>query len=177
MAALSLAVCGGADSLIASSWYEQKGSAAVTDYKLSCSGTTCSFTNPTAGTLPPQRLGDNLHINLANPNATNKPLGTKHNITLIQSTWSSEDLVDSFPSEDLDFIMFGAWMEHSVFFITITRGQFSGNDYDSNFSMTGRELTGSPPLGSAIWRGLVVGSPVTGAGRGHRLQSDATLTY
>ena len=38
-------------------------------------------------------------------------------------------------------------------------------------------LTGSRPLESATWRGLMVGAPTAGARRGERLQGDATLTY
>ena len=39
------------------------------------------------------------------------------------------------------------------------------------------DLTGSPPAGSATWRGFMVGTPVTGDYRGDRLQGGAALNY
>ena len=105
-----------ANSLIASPWSVQRGSAAVTNYQPSCTGTTCTFTSPTAGLIPPppQRLDANLH--LARPGINTESLGRQHHITLSQSSWSSADKKTPHPSENLNFVMFGAWMDHSVFF-------------------------------------------------------------
>ena len=166
-----------ADSLIASSLSEQSGSAAVTDYKPSCTGTTCTFASPTETLEPSERLGDNFVINLANPATRSKSLGTQHNITLLQSTWSSADLGNPVAGEDLNYTVFGAWMEHSVFFTAVIRGQWDGKDYNSNRSMAAGQLSNSRPSGNATWQGRMVGSLLTGTGRGHRLQGDATLTY
>ena len=165
-----------ADSLIASSIYEKRGSAAVTDYKPSCTGTICTFTSPTE---PPQsdRLRDNFDINLANPTTTSESLGAKHNITLIQSTWSSADLPNPAPTENLNYTVFGAWMEHSVFFVSVTQGQFSGDAYNSNRSVAAGQLSSTRPSGNATWRGRMVGSLISGTGRSNKLQGDATLTY
>ena len=164
-----------ADSLIASSLSEQSGSAAVTDYKPSC-GTTCTFASPTV-TLPPERLGDNFVINLANPTTTSESLGTQHNITLIQSTWSSADLGNPVAGENLNYTVFGAWMEHSVFFTAVIRGQWDGEDYNSNRSMAAGPLSNSRPSGNATWKGRMVGTLLSGANRGDKLQGDASLTY
>ena len=43
--------------------------------------------------------------------------------------------------------------------------------------MADGQLSGSRPPGTATWQGLMVGTPVTGTSRGHRLQGDASLTY
>ena len=81
-----------ADSLIASSLSEQRGSAAVTDYKPSCTGTTCIFTSSAVTLEPSERLGDNFVINLANPTTTSKSSGPNttspsSNPPDLQQTW------------------------------------------------------------------------------------------
>ena len=73
--------------------------------------------------------------------------------------------------------MFGAWMDHSVFFTATSQGQFSDAAYNSNLSMADGQLSSSRPPGNATWQGLMVGTPVTGTSRGHRLRGDASLTY
>ena len=167
-----------ADSLIASSLSEQRGSADVTDYKPSCTGTTCIFTSSTETLEPSERLGDNFVINLANPTTGSTSLGTEHNITLIESTWSSAHLADvSGPPQDLNYTVFGAWMEHSVFFAAVVQGQFSGDPYNSNRSVAAGRLSSTRPSGNATWRGRMVGSLISGTGRGNKLQGDASLTY
>ena len=172
----STSIVSRADSLIASSIYEKRGSAAVTDYKPSCTGTICTFTSPTE---PPQsdRLRDNFDINLANPTTTSESLGAKHNITLIQSTWSSADLPNPAPTENLNYTVFGAWMEHSVFFVSVTQGQFSGDPYNSNRSVAAGRLSNSRPSGNATWQGRMVGTLLSETNRGDKLQGDAALTY
>ena len=89
--ARSAGIISRANSLIASPWSVQRGSAPVTNYQPSCSGTTCTFTSPTAGLNPPkpQRLDANLH--LAWPGINTESLGRQHHITLSQSSWSSAD--------------------------------------------------------------------------------------
>ena len=167
-----------ADSLIASSLSEQRGSTAVTSYKPSCTGTTCIFTSSAVTLEPRERLGGNFVINLANPTTRSKSLGTQHNITLIESTWSSAHLADvSGPPQDLNYTVFGAWMEHSVFFAAVVQGQFSGDPYNSNRSVAAGQLSNSRPSGNATWQGRMVGSLLTGTNRGDKLQGDATLTY
>ena len=175
--ARSTGIVSRANSLIASPWSVQRGSAAVTNYQPSCTETTCTFTSPTAGLIPPppQRLDANLH--LARPGINTESLGTQHHITLIQSSWSSADKKTPHPSEELNFVMFGAWMDHSVFFTSLTGGQFFRNAYNQNVSIAAGHLSGSPPPGTATWQGLMVGSFLTGVGRGDRLQGDASLTY
>ena len=68
-------------------------------------------------------------------------------------------------------------MDHSVFFTSLTGGQFFRNAYNQNVSIAAGHLSGSPPPGTATWQGLMVGSFLTGVGRGDRLQGDASLTY
>ena len=60
-------------------------------------------------------------------------------------------------------------MEHSVFFTAVIRGQFSGEDYNSNRSMAAGELSNSRPSGNTTWQGRMVGSLLTGTNRGDKL--------
>ena len=114
---------------------------------------------------------------MASPDTSNESVDSQHGITLIGSSWSSADKDPPPAEEDLTFVMFGAWMEHSVFFAAISRGHLSGEDYNSNLSMAGGELSNSRPTGNATWQGFMVGTPATGAGRSHSLRGDTTLTY
>ena len=72
-------------------------------------------------------------------------------------------------------------MDHSGFAVQTERitteiaeraVQFMGR-----YGLAGGKLTGTRPFGTATWRGLMAGTPATGADRGDSLQGDATLTY
>ena len=149
--ARSTGIVSRANSLIASPWSVQRGSAAVTNYQPSCTETTCTFTSPTAGLIPPppQRLDANLH--LARPGINTESLGTQHHITLIQSSWSSADKKTPHPSEELNFVMFGAWMDHSVFFTAtdVSRSWWKLPEVDSASSVIAAE-SGSPVKGEVL---------------------------
>ena len=68
-------------------------------------------------------------------------------------------------------------MEHSGFAAHTEWFVVDGIRGDGRYGMAGGDLTGTRPLGTATWRGLMAGTPATGAGRDDRLQGDATLTY
>jgi len=68
-------------------------------------------------------------------------------------------------------------MEHSGFAMQAEQGVSEDITIDYRYGIAGGDLTGTRPSGTATWRGLMVGTPATGAGRGDRLQGDATLTY
>ena len=75
-------------------------------------------------------------------------------------------------------LVFGAWMTHGAFaLLTLDAPEFEGISISARYAMATGELTGSPPSGSATWRGVVVGTPATGTRRGELLAGDATLRY
>ena len=68
-------------------------------------------------------------------------------------------------------------MQHSAFAAQMERDTVEGVRIDGRYGIAGGHLTGSRPLGSLTWRGLMVGMPTTGENRSDRLQGNATLTY
>ena len=154
-----------ADSLLVSTIRGETGSRDLPTFALraSCSGTSCTVTEPTTGYSDTIRLSD-----LEFVPGNDQPVGTKRGITLIRSTGRHDGT---------DFRTLGAWIQHSGFAVQTERGTIDGVRVDGRYGMAGGDLTGSRPLGSATWHGLMVGTPGTGAGRGDRLQGDATLTY
>ncbi|MYF21047.1 MAG: transferrin-binding protein-like solute binding protein [Synechococcus sp. SB0677_bin_5] len=147
------------DSLIVSSVYGETQSQLIPILNLrsSCSGTTCTHTQP--GITLTTRLSD---FEFYTENA--QPISTKHGITLLGLT-------------NVNLNSFGAWMEHSAFAVQEQNNMLQGVPYTAWYGLAGGDLTGSRPLGNATWQGLMVGTPATGANRGNRLQGDATLTY
>ncbi len=132
-------------------------------FRASCSGTSCTLTEPTTGFSDTIRLSDIVLVSL-----NDQPVGTKHGITVIRSFGRYDGT---------DFRSLGAWMEHSSFGVQVERSISEGLRVDARYGIAGGDLTGSQPIGDATWRGLMVGTPAIGAGRGDRLQGDATLTY
>jgi len=124
----------------------------------SCPATTCTWTEPTTG--------DSLQVDLSDFDATvsGELVGSKHGITLTREI-------------DADSRSLGAWMDHGAFGVITFRDVYSGVQVNARYGTAGGDLSGSRPLGSATWQGLMVGTPATGAGRGDLLQGDATLTY
>ncbi len=154
-----------ADSLLVSTIRGETDSRDLPTFALraSCSGTSCTVTEPTTGYSDTIRLSD-----LEFVPGDDQPVGTKRGVTLIRSTGRHDGT---------DFRTLGAWLEHSGFAVQTERFTFDGVRVDARYGMAGGDLTGSRPLGSATWQGLMVGTPTTGADRGDRLQGDATLTY
>ena len=155
-----------ADSLIVSTIHGETSSPQFPVFSLraSCSGTACTFGEPTTGYLDTLRLSD-----LEFVSGNDEPVGTKHGITLIRSSGQQYD--------GTEYRALGGWMEHSGFAAQTERLTFEGVRVDGRYGMAGGDLTGSRPSGSATWYGLMVGTPVAGEGRGDRLQGDASLTY
>ena len=154
-----------ADSLVASTIRGETASQQLPTFALraSCSGTICTFTERSLGISDSISLAD-----LEFVTGNDQPVGTKHGVTLIRSTGRNDGT---------DFRTLGGWMEHSGFAVQVERSTIEGVRVDGRYGMAGGDLAGSRPLGSATWRGLMVGTPGTGSGRGDRLQGDATLTY
>ena len=102
------------------------------------------------------------------------PVLTKQGVTTMYSTKA----VDGY-----EYRSYGAWLDHSAF--TVGTGRFSLSFDDRNFilrstfrrTLVSGDLTGSKPNSSATWRGLMVGTPQSGANKNNFLQGDATLTF
>ena len=136
--------------------------AALPTYRLhaSCSGTRCRFSSPELGYSGTVSLRD---FEIAG--VPTEAIGTKHGITLTLG-------------ESRDLEGFGAWMQHSAFAVQSERSMVEGITFDGSYGLAGGDLTGRG-LGaeSATWRGLMVGTPATGNGRGDRLVGNARLDY
>lgn len=69
-------------------------------------------------------------------------------------------------------------MDHAAFGVSLERISAEGINFGFLYGIAGGDLTGIRPSGiTGTWRGLMVGSPQSGAFRGNMLQGDATLTY
>ncbi len=154
-----------ADSLLVTTIHAETSAREIPTFTLraSCSGTACTFSEPRTGYSATIRLSDFEFVS-----ATEHAVGTKHGVTLVRSSGRHDGT---------DFRGLGGWMNHSGFFVRDERSTVDGIRIDGRSGVVGGDLTGSRPLGSATWQGLMVGTPATGAGGGDRLQGDASLTY
>ena len=149
------------DSLIASSMYGDTARRDLPTFvaPASCPATTCTWTEPTTGGRQYVDLSD------VDTSVRGELVGSKHGITL-------------FRERDADSRSLGAWMDHGAFAVLAEhRFTYEGVPVNARYGTAGGDLSGSRPLGSATWQGLMVGTPATGTGRGDLLQGDATLTY
>ena len=166
--ARGLDVFGRADSLILSTMHGETGDAEVPTFRLltQCGGSRCTVTEPLSGTVDTIDLAD---TPLRQGAAT--ALGEKHGIALFQ---------ESSGHTGADLASLGAWMEHSTFAILSESQTGEDGTVGVRYGIALGELAGFPPgpiPGSATWLGLMVGTPVSGDGRGERLVGDAALTY
>ena len=150
------------DSLILSTIYGETSHSALPTFQLpaSCSGTRCTVTERTTGYTYSLTPSD-----FESANAPSEAVGSKHGITL---QWQND------PG---NFTAFGSWMDHSGFAIQSETDSVDGITVVGRYGLAGGDLTGAVPTGNATWRGLMVGTPATGANRGDRLHGDAMLTY
>ena len=70
-----------------------------------------------------------------------------------------------------------SWMRHGAFQVQATKQTNDGETVWMRHGKVGGDLTGYAPDFSASWRGVMVGTPATGAERGDFLQGDAFLSY
>ncbi len=165
-AARSPGIVSRADSLLITTVHGESSLSELPIFTLraSCSGTVCTLSEPRTGVSETIRLSDLESVSGGN----HQPVGTKHGVTLVRSSGRHEGT---------DYFSLGAWMQHSAFGVQMERGTVEGVRVDIRYGIAGGDLTGSQPSGSATWRGLMTGTPATGAGRGDRLQGDASLIY
>ena len=98
-----------------------------------------------------------------------KALLSKYGITTLESRQGDSSLD------------YSAWMNHSAFGIEIEAGTFTDDsgvrhDLVAAFGLSGGDLTGTRPAGTATWRGLAIGTLLDDR-LGDTLQGDATLTF
>ena len=163
--ARGLDIFGRSDSLFLSTMHGETGNAEIPSFRLltECGGSRCTLTEPLSGTVDTIEL-----VNTPVRQGAAIAIGSKHGITLMSesSTHTGADLAS-----------LGAWMEHGSFGILNERQTGEEGTIDVLYGIAMGELAGTAPAGSATWLGLVVGTPITGDGRGERLVGDAALTY
>ena len=154
-----------ADSLIQSSIFGESNHPEFPEYTISgrCSGTRCSYREPRSGYELTVRLRDFQFVP-----GTSDDVGTRHGITLVSGSGHYMGT---------DFTDFGAWMEHAGFGVQIQSATVEGYRASYRLGLAGGDLTGTRPIGSATWLGLMVSTPASGNSRGDRLQGLAALNY
>lgn len=161
MAARAPGIVSRSDSLISSTVYGNTSHPDVPtfEFRASCSGISCTFREPRSG------YTDNLTVrDLSFRTVTEKIALSKHGITLHGGSENG-------------FKVYGSWMRHSGFQVTSHQLTAEGIDFQVRNGLAGGDLTGYAPNSSASWRGVMVGTPATGANRGDFLQGDALLVY
>ncbi len=99
-------------------------------------------------------------------------VGTSNGITLVKS------VVEAKVEEGVtDGTSYGAWMEHSAFGVLTIGIPDEGIFLSGRYAIAGGARNNDAPTVDATWRGVMVGTPTTGAHRGDLLQGDATLRY
>ena len=105
-------------------------------------------------------------------------VGEKHGVSLVQAQGRSE--FAGFPSDSTSY---GAWLQHNAFTVSLERirsGTLAGIDLSGlalAYSVSVGNDTGSRPIGSATWRGIMVGGTGDITGNTDVIQGDATLVY
>ena len=128
-----------------------------------CSGTRCTMREPRTGYSYTTYLSD--FRSVEGPVET---VGSKHGVTLMSLATRTEGV---------DFVAWGAWMNHSGFQARTQSVVVQGYRVNLRDGVAGGDLTGTPPVGGATWQGLMVGTPVDGNRRGDRLVGIAALNY
>ena len=156
-----------ADSLIVSTMYIE-----TTDpdfprlqVRADCSGTRCTIREPRLGFTDTVSIDDS-----GFRSSTSRSVLSKNGITLIEHNASDVGVYDS----DRAYV---SWMQHSVFHVQEARAVVDEVTLWGRRGRAAGDLTGYHPDTSATWRGVMVGTPATGADRGDFLQGDAVLSY
>lgn len=154
------------DSLIVSSVYGETTHPRFPEFTIqsACEATTCTLREPNSGVSLTVRLQN---LQLASSTREGVSL-TRNDITLAEGAVEGTE-------------WYGSWMHHSTFAVQSQWQpvRIEGRNYrvSGRYGLAGGDLTGSLPTMSAIWRGVMVGTPATGTSVGNVLQGDAELTY
>ena len=133
--------------------------------RATCSGTRCTLREPRTGYYDTVRISDIEFVS-----GTTHIAHSKHGITL----FGGQGVGGSY---DATIRGFGSWMNHSGFQVGSLSAVVDGTSVQMRRGIAGGDLAGSSPDTSATWRGIMVGTPVSGSDRGDFLQGDARLTY
>ena len=154
-----------ADSLILSTTYIDTSDPVVprVQIRAACSGPRCSVRAPAIGYYDTISISD-----LEIVSGSRDFAHSKHGITLFGGRTVGENYGAR---------TFGSWMHHSTFQVESASAFVDGTTLQTLGGSTGGDLTGYSPSTSATWRGVMVGTPISGADRGNFLQGDAFLSY
>lgn len=156
------AILARADSLIVSTVFVVTQSPLVPEFQIQadCSGTRCVLSESETGLSDTVTLRD---LSLLQGGAS--AVLTKYGITSVRQRASGTDSYHS-------------WMEHAAFAVQTEWDFVEGVRLDVHYGLAGGDLAGTRPNEiTGTWRGLMVGTPRSGAFRGNLLQGDAALTY
>ena len=151
-----------ADSLIASTMFMETSDPDLPtfQFRASCSGTRCTFREPTTGASRSTSLDD-----LGFRPGDSRTVLTKNGITTREG-------------RDAERESYGAWMQHAFFGVASAQSMTEeGVRFAGWFGRALGDLTDVRPDVTAQWHGLMVGTPSRGTLRGNVLQGDAALTY
>lgn len=142
-----------------------------------CSGTVCLID------FHGERFDwDTDHLTYTLEDSPYSGVGEKNGVHIAQNQGTREaELRGSRATHD--FESYGAWLEHNAFvvrFLTFRDGVTSGGTDLSGlgvaYGLSAGNDTGTPPTGSATWRGIMVGGTAIN-GPLQVIQGDATVTY
>ena len=158
-------ILGRSDSLIISTMRGETTNPDVPSFSIrtDCQAAACSYREATTGVSGTIRLQDLEIVSSTKGGA----VLTRNGITLGEG---GTDNVEAY----------GTWMRHATFAVQSERGTIDGTSLSFRYALAGGDLTGSLPMATdvtATWRGVMVGTPGTGAAAGNVLQGDAALTY
>ena len=165
--ARAAAIISRADSLIASTLYMETTDPDIPriEFRADCSGTRCIIHEPQTGFTDTVSIDD-----LGFRSSASRSVLSKNGITLIEHNASDVGVYDSDRA-------YGSWMQHSTFNVQEGRSVEGEVTVWVRGGQVAGDLTGYGPETSATWRGVMVGTPDTGADRGDFLQGDAFLRF
>ncbi len=145
-------------------------------YPTLCSSKTTCVTNLGSGTSVTWDIRDARDIGL-DSNLNYSGVGEKHGVSLAQS--QGRTTLFSFPA---DSTAYAGLLDHSMFGVSLDRivsGTFQGvnlSGIEVAYSVSGGNDTGSRPVGSATWQGIMVGG-TGGFDNPQWIQGDANVTW
>ena len=159
--ARAAAIISRSDSLISSTIFVETNNSDYPTFRVraNCIRTACTFFEPQTGYRETLTVRDLEFVPVRETIAL-----SKYGITLRGGV-------------EEGFKAYGSWMRHSAFQVSAISESIDGVSLWGQQGLAGGDLSGTAPDTSATWRGVMVGTPATGASRGDFLQGDALLIY